>query len=166
MKMWSDADAEKAIQNLGDFEFEGRHISVERAKRTGPHTRTPGAYMGIDRRIRDRYAGMKRTRDYAPGEYPVAGGEQYPPMRRGGYRGRYEEYPRPRYDDRSGGWAPRPEYRQPYNERAFYEERPHSRRRYDEGPRYPPRDLDRVDDRYRDREPPVPRESGGSGDVI
>lgn len=52
--MVTDKDAQQAVDGLREYEFEGRTISVERAKRNGPHSRTPGAYMGLDRRIRDR----------------------------------------------------------------------------------------------------------------
>ncbi|KAI0563911.1 transformer-SR ribonucleoprotein [Gracilaria domingensis] len=150
VKVYSEDSAKAAIENLRDFEFEGRKISVERAKRNAPHQRTPGAYMGIDRRIRDRYAGIKRAREYDSG---YGYGDPY--MRRGAYRGRYGEASRPRYDDR--GWDSRRDHRPPYG-RSPYDERDRVRRRYDEGPRYPPRDLDR-DQRFRERQPPVPRES-------
>eukprot|EP00737_Agarophyton_chilense_P003160 gb/GEZJ01003669.1/.p1 GENE.gb/GEZJ01003669.1/~~gb/GEZJ01003669.1/.p1 ORF type:complete len:368 (-),score=50.92 gb/GEZJ01003669.1/:55-1023(-) len=153
VKMCSEEAAKAAMENLRDFDFEGRKISVERAKRNAPHQRTPGAYMGIDRRIRDRYAGIKRAREYDTG---YGYGEPY--MRRGSYRGRYGEPSRVRYDDR--GWDSRRDHRPPYG-RSPYEERDRVRRRYDgydEAPRYPPRDLDR-EQRLRERQPPVPRES-------
>eukprot|EP00178_Gracilaria_changii_P000593 TRINITY_DN1073_c0_g1_i2.p1 TRINITY_DN1073_c0_g1~~TRINITY_DN1073_c0_g1_i2.p1 ORF type:complete len:415 (+),score=63.30 TRINITY_DN1073_c0_g1_i2:400-1644(+) len=150
VKMYTEDAAKAAMESLRDFEFEGRKISVERAKRNAPHQRTPGAYMGIDRRIRDRYAGMKRAREYDSG---YGYGDPY--MRRGSYRGRYGEPSRHRYDDR--GWEARREHRPVYG-RSPYDERDRVRRRYDEGPRYPPRDLER-DQRFRERQPPVPRES-------
>lgn len=151
MKMCTEDAAQNAIDNLCEFEFEGRRISVERAKRNAPHQRTPGAYMGIDRRIRDRYAGMKRAREYVSGY----GYSEPPYARRGSSRGRYGEPSRTRYEDR--GWEARREARPPHT-RMPYEDRERVRRRYDEGPRYPARDLDR-EKRFREREPPVPRES-------
>lgn len=150
VKMYTEEAAKAAMESLRDYDFEGRKISVERAKRNAPHQRTPGAYMGIDRRIRDRYAGIKRAREYDTG---YGYGDPY--VRRGSYRGRYGDPSRQRYDER--GWDARRDHRPPYG-RPPYDERERVRRRYDEGPRYPPRDLDR-EQRFRERQPPVPRES-------
>lgn len=167
MKMTSDKEAELAVESLREYEFEGRHISVERAKRDGPHSRTPGAYMGLDRRIRDRYAGIKRSREYAyayvGGPYAPPPPSHYPPYR----PPRYHEGPRPRHDYRSmHPPPPPPEYHRPpmnqrYDQRGPSEERDRQRRRYDldGGPRYSPRGEAPRDQRVEGREPPVPRES-------
>lgn len=171
MKMLTDKDAQQAIDGLREYEFEGRHIAVERAKRDGPHSRTPGAYLGLDRRIRDRYAGMKRSRDYAY-EY----GPQYPPppppppAQYAPFRPRYYEA-RPRYDHRAipQVTAPHEYNRGPMNQRYEQrmpagEERERTRRRHDsDAPRYSPREVSR-EQRVDGREPPVPRES--ADDVI
>lgn len=150
VKMLNDDEAAKALETFQDYEFEGRRISVERAKRKNPHSRTPGAYMGIDRRIRDRYAGMKRSRAYEGGYHQGHYDPYGPPAGRGGYRGRYEDDGRGRYDDRSG-WGPRDSRVQP---RPLYEDRERARRRYED-----PDDRNHErDNRFRDREPPVPRE--------
>lgn len=165
VKMTSDKDAQFAIDDLREFEFEGRHISVERAKRDGPHSRTPGAYMGLDRRIRDRYAGMKRSREFA-----YTYGPPYPPppppAHYSAYRGpRFYDGPRPRHDYRSmPPPPPPPEYHRPpmnqrYDQRPLVDERDRQRRRYEPDPsRYSPREASR-DQRMDGREPPVPRES-------
>lgn len=166
VKMMSDKDAQQAIDNLQEFEFEGRHISVERAKRNGPHSRTPGAYMGLDRRIRDRYVGMKRSREYA---YTYGPPYPPPPPHYAPYRGpRYHDGPRPRYDYRQMQAPPhdynRPPMNQRYDQRGSVDDRDRQRRRYDtDGPRYSPREASR-DQRIDGRDPPVPRES--ADDVI
>lgn len=85
--MLSDEEAVQAIEDLRDFEFEGRRISVEKAKRKAPHSRTPGAYMGVDRRIRDRYVGMKRAREFDTGSYGGSG--YYSGYGGGSYSGGY-----------------------------------------------------------------------------
>lgn len=173
VKMLTDKDAQQAIDGLREYEFEGRHISVERAKRNGPHTRTPGAYLGMDRRIRDRYAGMKRSRDY------YAYGAQYPPPPPpppqpypAAYRAqRFYEPGRPRYDHRAVAppVAPHEYHRAQVNPRydqrmPAADERERTRRRFDsDAPRYSPREAAR-DQRVDGREPPVPRES--ADDVI
>lgn len=177
VKVRSDEDANKVIEVLQNFDFEGRQISVERAKRNEPHSRTPGTYLGMDRRIRDRYAGIKRNREYGGGPYdyapaPYGGAPSHmsrpysrdpDPMRprydgmgwgdsRGDQRGSYAAYP-PRYDDRRG------------------DERERTRRRYDDGAAAPPHAAPRYQQRetgwdhhVSGREPPVPRES--AEDVI
>lgn len=146
VKMLEEEEAANAIEGLRDFEFEGRRISVEKARRKAPHSRTPGEYMGIDRRIRDRYAGMKRSREY-DGGYGYS--DYYGMGRRDGYRGRrYEDDGRHRYDDR--GWDPR-SYRAP-QVRPPYDDRERKRGRYGEDPN------SERDNRFREREPPVPRE--------
>lgn len=148
VKMISEDEAAQAIEGLRDFEFEGRRIAVEKAKRKTPHSRTPGAYMGIDRRIRDRYAGMKRSRDYEGGY-----GEGYGMDRRGGYRGRYEDEGRGRHDER--GWDPR-DQRAP-SMRPPYDDRERVRRRFESDNPRQERNFER-DHHFREREPPVPRE--------
>lgn len=176
VKMTTEKEAQLAVDSLVNFEFEGRQISVERAKRNGPHTRTPGAYMGLDRRIRDRYAGIKRSREYA---YAYVGGPYPPPP-----PAHYPPYRPPRYHDGPGGPRPRHDYRAmhppppppdyhrgppPMNPRGGYEpraptdERDRQRRRYESdagGARYSPRGAEPPrDQRVDGREPPVPRES-------
>lgn len=148
--MVDEDEAAQAIEGLRDFEFEGRRIAVEKAKRKAPHSRTPGAYMGIDRRIKDRYAGMKRSRDYEGGY----GYEEGHGMgRRGGYRGRYEGDGPGRYDDR--GWDPR-DQRAP-SMRPLYDDRERVRRRYESNDPRQERNIER-EQRFTEREPPVPRE--------
>lgn len=180
VKVKTEEDAVKVLEAVQNFDFEGRQISVERAKRTEPHSRTPGTYLGMDRRIRDRYAGMKRHReygyDYLPPPPPYGGGP--PHMSRPYSRDGYD--PRPRYDgmgwpDSRGEYPPRGgSYYPPRYDDRRPDERERSRRRYDDGPgapppppnpgpRYPPREAER-DDRVAGREPPVPRES--ADDVI
>ncbi len=44
-----------------DMELEGRRLNVERARRNGPHDKTPGQYLGVDRAVQERYAGYKRS---------------------------------------------------------------------------------------------------------
>lgn len=167
--MVSDRDAQQAIDALREYEFEGRQISVERAKRNGPHSRTPGTYLGLDRRIRDRYAGMKRSRELA-----YAYGAPYPPPP---VHPHYQPYHRPRFYDHPRRYDHRPMsahpmhppqhdyHRQPppagprYHEVRDPEERERVRRRHDpEVARHSPRDNLRPH-RLDGREPPVPRES-------
>lgn len=168
VKMMSDRDAQQAIDALHDFDFEGRRISVERAKRNGPHSRTPGTYLGMDRRIRDRYAGMKRSRElaysYSAPYHPPPPHPHYPPYS----RPRHYDAPR-RYDHRSMPPHPMPPthdyYRPPpppgprYHDARDPDERERVRRRHDpESLRHSPREAPRPH-RVDGREPPVPRES-------
>ena len=151
VKMVREKEAAQAIEALRDFEFEGRRIAVEKAKRKAPHSRTPGEYMGIDRRIRDRYSGMKRSRDYDGHRY----GDPYGMDRRGGYGGRrHESDGRGRHDDR--GWDPRGGYR-PQPMRPSYDGREQKRGRYEGSTPYGHRGME-SEHRLREREPPVPRE--------
>ncbi|CDF32757.1 transformer-SR ribonucleoprotein, putative [Chondrus crispus] len=150
VKMLHEEEAAQAIEALRDFEFEGRRIAVEKAKRKAPHSRTPGEYMGIDRRIRDRYSGMKRSRGYGGYEH----GDPYGMDRRGGYGGRrHESDGRGRYDDR--GWDPRGYRPQPM--RPSYDGREQKRGRYEGSTPYGHRGME-SEHRLREREPPVPRE--------
>lgn len=150
--MVNEHEAIKALEVFQNFEFEGRQISAERAKRKMPHSRTPGAYMGVDKRIQTRYAGMKRSRDY-DGGYPPMPYDPYTAPRRGGYRGQQQMPGRGGYQGR-GSWGPR-DTRMPVRAPAPYEDRERTRRRYD-APRH---NVNPVGDSgYQDREPPVPRE--------
>lgn len=151
VKMVKEDEAAQAIEELRDFEFEGRRIVVEKAKRKSPHSRTPGEYMGIDRRIRDRYAGIKRSRDHEGG---YGYGDQYGMDREGGYQGRkYDDDGRGRYDDR--GWDPRNHRAPPM--RPSYDDRERKRGRYNSDDPRSERHFER-ENRFREREPPVPRE--------
>lgn len=157
VKMETEEGAVAAMEGLADYEFAGRRMVVERAKRSGPHERTPGAYMGVDRTIRERYAGIKRTRDFddrgsGPGGYSDRGG--YGGGRggdrwdeRGGYggggqsRGGYGGYDGG-YGDGDRRYPPRPAHGGYDGSRGRVEERPSyddrdrytSRRRYDDPP--------------------------------
>lgn len=151
VSMSTEEGAQAAIEAVQELDFEGRSISVERAKRREPHSRTPGAYMGIDRRIRERYAGMKRHRDYEMDRY-VSYPEPYD-MRSSSYRGRYQDPNRPGLDERP--W----DHRVPYTNQHFNERNKFRKRFNADAPRYlPPRRFER-DHRIRERGPPVPRES-------
>lgn len=39
-------DADDALDNLNGYDFEGRRIRVEKAKRNKPRDQTPGRYLG------------------------------------------------------------------------------------------------------------------------
>lgn len=47
-------EATSAIDNLNSQEFYGRVLNVQKAKRSRPHSPTPGKYMGYDRRRNSR----------------------------------------------------------------------------------------------------------------
>ncbi|RPB04756.1 RNA-binding domain-containing protein [Choiromyces venosus 120613-1] len=146
VKLATLEQADSAKERLQGEVFEGRTLSIEKARRSRPRTPTPGKYFGPPKR-----ANGKDADDYRRG----------PPGREeGGYRGGrgpsrggrfYDDYDRgynPRYDDRDrGGRGDR-----------YYSSR-------DRGDDYPPRGVDRYasgrDDRYSGRdERRAPRDTG------
>ncbi|KXL46374.1 MAG: hypothetical protein FE78DRAFT_30943 [Acidomyces sp. 'richmondensis'] len=147
VKMVTAEEADAAKEALQGEVYEGRTLSIEKARRSRPRTPTPGKYFGPPKR-------GPTFRPYDPycSTYPATSAtgsvmtmltshaDDRPP--RGGYRDRY-------YDDR--GYGRRDDYRRGgYRDR--YDDRGYSRR--DD---YQPRDRYR-DDRHGDR-----RGGGGYG---
>ncbi|KAH8155611.1 uncharacterized protein LAJ45_00621 [Morchella importuna] len=139
VKMATLEQADGAKEGLQGEVFEGRTLSIEKARRSRPRTPTPGKYFGPPKRDDFR-------RGPPPPRYDDRGGGRYPP--RGG---RYDEYDRgysSRYDDRDGRGGDR-----------YYR----SREPRDDYP--PPRGVDRYassrgDDRYTREDRRAPREPG------
>jgi len=136
--------ADSAKEHLQGEVFEGRTLSIEKARRSRPRTPTPGKYFGPPKRDADDYRRGPPGRD--DGGYRGGRG----PSRGGGGRF-YDDYDRgynPRYDDRDrGGRGDR-----------YYSSR-------DRGDDFPPRGVDRYasgrDDRYSGRdERRAPRDAG------
>jgi hypothetical protein len=87
---------------MGGIDVGGRILSVERARRNGPHGKTPGQYLGVDRIVKERYAGLKRDRY---GERDSRDADLYGGGDRGGFRGRDD-----RFGSDRGGFRPRGSY--------------------------------------------------------
>lgn len=165
VKMATLEQADSAKERLQGEVFEGRTLSIEKARRSRPRTPTPGKYFGPPKRGRlnvsyqyqsQHIANTNPSDDFRrgppPPRYDDRGG-RYPP--RGG--GRYDEYDRgysSRYDDRDGRGGDR-----------YYR----SREPRDDYP--PPRGVDRYassrgggggggDDRYAREDRRAPREPG------
>jgi transformer-2 protein len=68
VKVASEEVADAAMNADDELMVCSRRLGVERARRNGPHEKTPGQYLGIDRTVRDRYAGHKRNYDGGPRE--------------------------------------------------------------------------------------------------
>ncbi|CAN8074441.1 unnamed protein product [Agarophyton chilense] len=67
VKKYTNEASKVAIKTLPEFEFDRREISLKRSKRKASHQRMPGAYMRIDRQIRDIYAGIKMAQEHDTG---------------------------------------------------------------------------------------------------
>jgi transformer-2 protein len=91
VKLASLEAAEAAMSTENGITICGRQLNVERARRNGPHEKTPGQYLGVDRSVRDRYAGHKRGHDEDGGEHGrgggYGGGRDFPAYRRGDFDG-------------------------------------------------------------------------------
>ncbi|KAK0917675.1 separin protein [Friedmanniomyces endolithicus] len=125
VKMTTAEGADSAKEGLQGEVYEGRTLSIEKARRAKPRTPTPGKYFGPPKR------------------------DGAPPPRRGGYRDRYEDrggsYGR-RDDYRSGGGGGGG-YRDRYEDRGDRGDRGSSS--YGRRDEYAPRAGDRYrDDRY------------------
>lgn len=135
------AAADEAVASLTNYNFAGRVLSVEKARRKRPRTPTPGRYFGPPKSRRGRPNFDYRYRDRR--EYR---GSRYDDRR---YDDPYRRGP-PRYDDRD----------RYYQDRMDRGDR--GRYRFDDRERYlPPRDYrDRYDEpRYsRDDRMPPPRD--------
>ena len=160
VKMVTAEQADAAKEGLQGEEFEGRTLSIEKARRQRPRTPTPGKYFGPPKR------GESAT-------HPTYSGAAEPRTEemRGPPPGRYD-----RYDDRRGGGGYGGRRDDPYSYRgpSRYDDRDRGDRgdRGDRhyGPReprddYAPRGVDRYasgrDDRYSSRGDD--RRGGGAG---
>lgn len=100
VKLASIEAAEEAMNPEIIIEVCGRRLNVERAKRNGPHEKTPGQYLGIDKSVRERYTGYKRAH-YDPDQRHGRGGP-YADFDRRGPGGRFERRDPGRFDPRDG----------------------------------------------------------------
>lgn len=148
VKMVAAEDADAAKDALQGEVYEGRTLSIEKARRARPRTPTPGKYFGPPKRD-DRPA-------------------------RGGYRDRYDDRGPPRrYDDRRGGPRDRYDdrgYGRRYDDRGdrysrddrYGGERGGDRRggygSYDRAPRGPPPERSGYDAAPSGGAPPPPRD--------
>jgi len=97
VKMSTLEQADGAKEGLQGESFEGRTLSIEKARRSRPRTPTPGKYFGPPKREDDFRRGPPRFGD---DRRPPRGGRYYDDYdRRGGGGGGYSS----RYDDRDGG---------------------------------------------------------------
>ncbi|XP_030474964.1 serine/arginine-rich splicing factor SR45a-like [Syzygium oleosum] len=82
--METNKDAERCIKYLNQSVFEGRLITVEKAKRKRGRTPTPGRYLGLKEK---RGRGGRRSRSYSPRRR--RDDDYYPRDRRGRSRSPY-----------------------------------------------------------------------------
>lgn len=96
VKMVTPEEADAAKDGLQGEVYEGRTLSIEKARRARPRTPTPGKYFGPPKR-------------------------DDPPPRRGGYRDRYDDRGYGRRDDRYGGYGGSGSggYRDRYDDRGY-----------------------------------------------
>jgi RNA recognition motif-containing protein len=82
VKMATMEAAEAAMNVEQGINLCGRQLNVERARRKGPHAKTPGQYLGVDRSIRERFTGNKRRFDdhggYEHGRFDLNRRDAYP----------------------------------------------------------------------------------------
>ncbi|KAJ9643562.1 hypothetical protein H2199_004241 [Coniosporium tulheliwenetii] len=108
VKMVTPEQADAAKEGLQGEVYEGRTLSIEKARRARPRTPTPGKYFGPPKRESEEFGG----RPPRGGRY---GGDRYDDRRGGGYGGRRDDYRGSRYggdrhDDRGYGRRDRDDY--------------------------------------------------------
>ncbi|GAB7345223.1 hypothetical protein MBLNU457_3597t2 [Dothideomycetes sp. NU457] len=142
VKMVTSEQADAAKNGLNGEVYEGRTLSIEKARRSKPRTPTPGKYFGPPKR------------------------EDRPPRRGGGYRDRYDDRGYGRRDDYGGGYRSRDRYGgdrggDRYDDRGYGGGRRDDYGRRDRDDYAPARGSSYRDDRsYGGREE---RRGGGSG---
>jgi RNA recognition motif-containing protein len=117
VKVSSEEVADAAMNADDELSVCGRRLGVERARRNGPHDKTPGQYLGIDRTVRDRYVGHKRHIDEGSREPASKAGryDSYDDRRpRGG------DFSRDRWDHVAHGGAEPYEYHERYTARRRF----------------------------------------------
>ena len=128
-------DAQKALEDLNNTEFEGQKINIEISKRSNPRPKTPGIYRGRSKDGRDR--GRRSGFDSRPSRYDDRRGDR-----------RDDRYRRERFDDRYRRSDRRDDRyrRERFDDRRRHDDRDDRRRRDSrEGDRY--RAKNRDDDR-------------------
>lgn len=91
VKMSTLEQADGAKEGLQGEAFEGRTLSIEKARRSRPRTPTPGKYFGPPKREDDFRRGPPGGR-YGDDRRPPRGGRFYDDYdRRGGYSSRYDD---------------------------------------------------------------------------
>lgn len=75
VKMATMESAEAAMNVSNGITVCGRKLSVERARRNGPHPKTPGQYLGVDRSVREKFGNKRRFDDRGGPDY---GRDPYP----------------------------------------------------------------------------------------
>jgi RNA recognition motif-containing protein len=169
----SNADGERAVSELHEFEVGGRKLRVEQSRRKSGYAKSPGQYLG------PAWASIKHNPDGAVRPGGGGPGGRGPDSGRG-YRSndsRPAPYSPQRYDDGRGRPAPRDEYLsrvQPHarggggggdRERDFYRERDGRDYRRDGDRAPPPRDAGPPPrDRYYDERPDERRDYERRGD--
>jgi RNA recognition motif-containing protein len=166
VKMMTAEEADAAKEALQGEVYEGRTLSIEKARRARPRTPTPGKYFGPPKRddrpprggFRDRYDVSKTYNLYQLSFLTYSQDRGYgrrDDYRRGGYRDRY--------DDRGYGGGRRDDYRG--GDRYGYRDDDRYERRggggggyggggYDRAPRGPPPEAASYDRAPRDAAPP------------
>ena len=159
----SNADGERAVTELNEFEAGGRKLRVEQSHRKSGYAKSPGQYLG------PAWASIKHNPDGAVRPGGGGPGGRGPESGRGYRSNDSRPYSPPRYDDGRGRPAPRGGGGGGGGdrERDFYRERDERDYRRDGGRAPPPRDAgppprdryydERPDERRGDRRGPRPR---------
>lgn len=100
VKMATSESAEAAMNVSNGITVCGRQLNVERARRNGPHPKTPGQYLGVDRSVREKFGSHKRRFDDRGG----------PDSGRGPYARRHYGYEEDRFHPRRRMSPPRHPY--------------------------------------------------------
>ena len=157
VKMVSAEAADAAREGLQGQMYEGRSLSIEKARRGRPRTPTPGKYYGPPKRGKlpsENSSSRRRITNTPPPETRFRGGrygDRYDERRGGGGLGRR--------DDPAGGYRGGSRYRDRYDDRDYYG----SSSRYGAGYR-DREDYGRGVDRYASGPPAREDRYGGRGD--
>ena len=152
VKMVSAEAADAAREGLQGQIYEGRSLSIEKARRGRPRTPTPGKYYGPPKR--GQLPGTWSSRHHVTHIVPETR------FRGGRYGDRYDERRGGSYGRRDdlGGYRGGSRYRDRYDDRDYY-----SSGRYGAGYR-DREDYGRSVDRYASGQPPREDRYGGRGD--
>ena len=137
----SNADGERAVSELNEFEVGGRKLRVEQSHRKSGYAKSPGQYLG------PAWASIKHNPDGAVRPGGGGPGGRGPESGRGYRSNDSRPYSPPRYGGGGGGGGGD-------RERDFYRERDERDYRRDGGRAPPPRDAGPPPrDRYYDEQP-------------
>lgn len=88
VKVATEADAEAAMNPDNPIYLMGSALRLEKARRSGPHSKSPGQYLGVDRSAVRQRSFEGPGQGYRGGGYPPRGG--FSGNARGGYAAGYD----------------------------------------------------------------------------